>query len=96
MRLILAAVLLAGCAAPRLRPAETSRIAGRTYVVLGASSGSGCGLAEQQGREHARVPLVSCGQTSADKGRMAVKSDREKPDAGSSSDDRQADATGDR
>ena len=63
MRHLLAAVLLAAtvsaCAAPRIRPAESSRIAGRTYVILGASSGFGRGFAERLGRSHARVVLAA-------------------------------------
>ena len=36
---LLLAAALPGCAAPKLRPSEASQIAGRTYVVVGASSG---------------------------------------------------------
>lgn len=63
MRHLIAAALLAStlsaCAAPRIRPAEASRIAGRTYVILGASSGFGRGFAVRLGREHARVVLAA-------------------------------------
>ena len=63
MRAIAAALLLAAalpsCAAPRLRPAEASQIAGRTYVVVGASSGFGRGLAVRLGQHRARVVLAA-------------------------------------
>jgi short-subunit dehydrogenase len=63
MRQLIAAVLLAltvsACATPRLRSAEASRIAGRTYVVVGASSGFGRGFAVRLGQQRARVVLAA-------------------------------------
>ena len=52
-------VPLAGCAAPRLRSAELPRLAGRTYVIVGASSGFGRGIAVRLGQAHARVVLAA-------------------------------------
>lgn len=51
---------LAGCAtSTHLRPAELQRIAGRTYVIVGASSGFGKGVALRLGQQHANVVLAA-------------------------------------
>jgi len=64
MRTIIAALLfclvgLAGCAAPQLRPAERSLLAGRTYVITGASSGFGRSVAKRLGAARANVVLAA-------------------------------------
>jgi len=47
LALPLAALLLAGCAAPaRLGWTDRQRLVGRTYVIVGASSGFGRGAAD--------------------------------------------------
>lgn len=54
------AVPLAGCAtSTQLRASDTRRIAGRTYVVTGASSGFGRGTAIELGRRGANVVLAA-------------------------------------
>lgn len=56
----LAALLLAGCAtSTTLSRSDAARVAGRTYVVTGASSGFGRGVAEQLGRARANVVLAA-------------------------------------
>ena len=51
---------LAGCAtSTHLRPAELQRIAGRTYVIVGASSGFGKGVALRLGQQRANVVLAA-------------------------------------
>jgi len=53
-------LLVAGCAIPaQLSRSERQSLAGRTYVVVGASSGFGRGVAEQLGRAHANVVLAA-------------------------------------
>ena len=52
-------LLLAACASPRLRPSEHARLAGRVYVVTGASSGFGQGVALKLGERRARVVLAA-------------------------------------
>lgn len=64
VRLILAAAMLvllglSGCAAPQLRPADNRLLGGRTYVVTGASSGFGRGVAERLGAGRANVVLAA-------------------------------------
>jgi len=54
-----AALMLAGCATPRLGPVERQQLAGRTYVVVGASSGFGQGAALALGAAHANVVLAA-------------------------------------
>ena len=54
-----AAMLLAGCATPRLSRSERRQLAGRIYVVVGASSGFGQGAALALGAEHANVVLAA-------------------------------------
>ncbi len=57
---VIAVVVLAGCASRgQLRPADAERIAGRTYVVTGASSGFGRGVALELGRHRANVVLAA-------------------------------------
>lgn len=55
----IAVVQLAGCAAPRLQAGDESLVAGKTYVVTGASSGFGRGVAERLGALRANVVLVA-------------------------------------
>jgi NAD(P)-dependent dehydrogenase (short-subunit alcohol dehydrogenase family) len=58
--LLLAAVPLAGCAtSTHLSRTELSRVAGRTYVVVGASSGFGQGAAIRLGELRANVVLAA-------------------------------------
>src|SRR3712207_4077590 len=63
MPLLMAAMLgalLAGCAAPsRLRQSDQPRIAGRTFVVTGASSGFGRGVALKLASYGANVVLAA-------------------------------------
>jgi short-subunit dehydrogenase len=54
-----AALALAGCATPRLSRVERQQLAGRTYVLVGASSGFGQGAALALGAEHANVVLAA-------------------------------------
>jgi short-subunit dehydrogenase len=57
---LLAAVPLGGCAtSTHLGRSELSRVAGRTYVVVGASSGFGQGAALRLGELHANVVLAA-------------------------------------
>lgn len=56
---LIAAVPLAGCASIRLRPSEMRQIVGRTYVVTGASSGFGHGVAVKLGGMGANVVLAA-------------------------------------
>jgi len=55
----LAILQLAGCAAPRLQADDVPLIAGKTYVVTGASSGFGRGVAERLGALRANVVLAA-------------------------------------
>ena len=57
--ILAAALQLAGCAAPRLAQDEEQRIAGKTYVITGASSGFGRGVAERLGALRANVVLAA-------------------------------------
>jgi len=57
--LFLAALQFAGCAAPRLQPADEPLVAGKTYVITGASSGFGRGVAERLAELRANVVLVA-------------------------------------
>jgi short-subunit dehydrogenase len=53
-------VSLSGCAiSTHLGPTELSRVAGRTYVIVGASSGFGEGAALRLGELHANVVLAA-------------------------------------
>ncbi|WP_051933060.1 SDR family oxidoreductase [Massilia sp. BSC265] len=56
--LLLLAALLGGCATA-LSPAEGAAVAGKTYVVTGASSGFGRGVAERLGGLRANVVLAA-------------------------------------
>ena len=57
---LLAAAGLAGCAtSTQLRRSELSQVAGRTYVVVGASSGFGQGVALRLGALRANVVLAA-------------------------------------
>ena len=56
----LGALALSGCAAStHLRSSDHQRIASRTYVVVGASSGFGQGIALRLGQHHANVVLAA-------------------------------------
>jgi short-subunit dehydrogenase len=55
----LAVLQLAGCAAPRLQADDVPLVAGKTYVVTGASSGFGRGVAERLGALRANVVLAA-------------------------------------
>jgi short-subunit dehydrogenase len=58
--LLLVTPALVGCAAStRLRGGDTQRIAGKTYVIVGASSGFGRGAAVALGRSGANVVLAA-------------------------------------
>ncbi len=60
LALQLGALLLAGCAAPaQLGRTDRQRLVGRTYVIVGASSGFGRGAALALGRAHANVVLAA-------------------------------------
>lgn len=56
---ILIALLLSACATPRLRSSEQAQNVGRVYVITGASSGFGRGMAVALGRQRARVVLAA-------------------------------------
>lgn len=57
---LLATAGLSGCAtSTNLSRSELSRVAGRTYVVVGASSGFGRGVALKLGELHANVVLAA-------------------------------------
>ena len=57
--LALTIVLLSGCATGRLAPDEQQRIAGKTFVITGASSGIGRGIALELAAMRANVVLVA-------------------------------------
>ena len=57
--LVLTALLLGGCAAGRLHPADLQRIAGKTFVITGASSGIGRGVALELAAMRANVVLLA-------------------------------------
>ena len=55
------ALQLSGCATPtRLSPSEEQSIAGKTFVITGASSGFGRGVATKLASLHANVVLAAC------------------------------------
>src|SRR3712207_9548723 len=60
-RILLAILLLlpAACAMPTVYEADHAAVAGRTWVVTGASSGIGRGVAERAGSMGARVVLAA-------------------------------------
>jgi short-subunit dehydrogenase len=60
-RILLALLLIlpAACATPALRQSDRAAIAGRTWVVTGASSGIGRGVAERAGQMGANVVLAA-------------------------------------
>lgn len=60
------ALLLAGCASAPLGQADRARLAGQTYVITGASSGIGRGVALALAREHANVVLAARGTAALD------------------------------
>lgn len=57
--LIVPLMLLAGCSASTLRPSDNRLIAGRTFVVTGASSGFGRGVALEFARRGGNVVLAA-------------------------------------
>jgi short-subunit dehydrogenase len=57
--LTLLSLFAGGCATSRLGASGQRRVAARTYVILGASSGFGRGVAEQLGAYKARVVLAA-------------------------------------
>ncbi|WP_121114577.1 SDR family oxidoreductase [Croceibacterium ferulae] len=59
LSLLLVMLLLPGCAAPRLSGADQRLMLHRTFVVTGASSGFGRGVAERLGRGGANVVLAA-------------------------------------
>jgi len=52
-------VLFSGCATWKLGKGGREKISGRTYVIVGASSGFGRGMAEALGRCHANVIIAA-------------------------------------
>jgi hypothetical protein len=57
--LALTMLLLSGCATGRLAPDDQQRFAGKTFVITGASSGIGRGLALELAAMRANVVLVA-------------------------------------
>jgi short-subunit dehydrogenase len=57
--LTILAVGLSGCVSTRLGSADRARLTNKTYVVTGASSGFGRGVAVRLGAEHANVVLAA-------------------------------------
>lgn len=56
---LLISLLPAGCSTWKVGSAGQRKIAGKTYVILGASSGMGRGIAEQLGKYKANVVLAA-------------------------------------
>ena len=56
---LLLTVLLSSCATSRPGAAVQKKVQGKTYVIIGASSGFGRGMAEELGRLHANVVLAA-------------------------------------
>ncbi|MDB5234663.1 MAG: family NAD(P)-dependent oxidoreductase [Hymenobacter sp.] len=59
LKLLCLAVLLSSCATSRLGSAGQQKVKGKTYVIIGASSGFGRGMAKQLGAYHANVVLAA-------------------------------------
>jgi 5,10-methylene-tetrahydrofolate dehydrogenase/methenyl tetrahydrofolate cyclohydrolase len=57
--LALLAAALSGCVSTKLGSADQARLAGKTYVITGASSGFGRGVAVRLGAERANVVLAA-------------------------------------
>lgn len=57
--LLLLGALLSGCATSKIGAADQRKIQGKTYVIVGASSGFGRGMALQLGAAHANVVLAA-------------------------------------
>jgi short-subunit dehydrogenase len=57
--LLLLGALLSGCATSKPGPAVQRKVQGKTYVIIGASSGFGRGMAEQLGALKANVVLAA-------------------------------------
>jgi len=55
----LAVLLLTGCGTAKLGPSGQKKIHGKTFVIIGASSGFGRGVAEQLGAYKANVVLAA-------------------------------------
>lgn len=64
--LLFCIITLAGCASSPLRSADRQQLAGRSYVVTGASSGIGRGVALALGQAGANVVLAARGHTALD------------------------------
>ena len=56
--LVLIAILTTGCSTWKLGESGQRKIAGKTYVIVGASSGFGRGVAEELGKYKANVVLA--------------------------------------
>jgi 5,10-methylene-tetrahydrofolate dehydrogenase/methenyl tetrahydrofolate cyclohydrolase len=56
---LFAALELSGCATARLRPRDLQSIAGKTFVITGASSGFGRGVAIKLASQGANVVLAA-------------------------------------
>lgn len=59
--LLLCVAALAGCATSPLHSSDRTRIAGKTFVITGASSGIGRGVGLALARDHANVVLAARG-----------------------------------
>ena len=57
--ILLAGLALSGCATAKLGTAGQRKVQGKTYVIIGASSGFGRGMAEQLGSFKANVVLAA-------------------------------------
>ncbi|MCB2406854.1 SDR family NAD(P)-dependent oxidoreductase [Hymenobacter lucidus] len=57
--LVLLGLLLGGCATARLGASGRKKVQGKTYVIIGASSGFGRGVAQELGACHANVVLAA-------------------------------------
>jgi short-subunit dehydrogenase len=56
---VLISALLSGCGTSKLGTSDRQKISGKTYVIAGASSGFGRGVAEELGRSKANVVLAA-------------------------------------
>src|SRR4051812_20016905 len=57
--LFMFAILLVGCSTSKLSASGQRKTAGKTFVIIGASSGFGRGVAEQLGAYKANVVLAA-------------------------------------
>ena len=58
-RFLLTAFIITGCATSKLGPSGQRKVQGKTFVIIGASSGFGRGVAEQLGAYKANVVLAA-------------------------------------